>query len=165
MLPNETRIAEWRRGPYVMSTDRGRLDMERIHHFLSEQAYWARGLSRDSISRSVEGSIAIGVYADGRQVGFARVVTDCVRLAYLMDVFIDDEHRGHGLGTWIAEAIRTHPDLTAVTRWLLSTRDAHAVYQRAGWSPVAQPDWMMEVVAPPATPAPGGTGKQTGNEE
>uniref|UniRef100_UPI0039EDF4D7 GNAT family N-acetyltransferase n=1 Tax=Bordetella sputigena TaxID=1416810 RepID=UPI0039EDF4D7 len=147
-----------------MSTDRRLLDMDRVHHFLAEQAYWARGLPRASIERSVEGSIAIGVYADGEQVGFARVVTDCVRLAYLMDVFIDDEHRGHGLGTWIAEAIRSHPDLADVSRWLLSTRDAHAVYQRAGWAPVAQPEWMMEVVRPRAEVV-GGADTQSGNKE
>lgn len=164
MLPNETRIVQWRRGPYLMSTDRRLLDMDRVHHFLAEQAYWARGLSRASIDRSVEGSIAIGVYADGKQVGFARVVTDCVRLAYLMDVFIDKEHRGHGLGTWIAEAIRTHADLANVSRWLLSTRDAHAVYQRAGWTPVAQPEWMMEVVRPQAA-AQSDAGTQSGYKE
>lgn len=116
-----------------------------VHRFLSEGSYWARGVTKEFVARSIAGSLTVGIYFDERQVGFARVVIDCTRLAYLMDVFIDEEHRGRGLGTWFAEAIRTHPDLTGVTRWLLATADAHAVYERAGFAPVANPGWLMEV--------------------
>ncbi|XIA67521.1 GNAT family N-acetyltransferase [Bradyrhizobium sp. TZ2] len=84
--------------------------------------------------------------AKTEQVGFARIVTDCARLAYLMDVFIDRNYRGRGIGAWLAAAVRVHPDLTTVSRWLLATKDAHGVYERAGWSAVRHPDWMVEVL-------------------
>ena len=145
MLPNETRTVEWRRGDYTLSTDRDRLDMDRVHRFLAEESYWAQGMPRELIARSIEGAIALGIYGNDRQVGFARVVTDCARFAYLQDVFIDRDHRGHGLGTWLAEVVRTHPDLAEVGRWLLTTADAHQVYERAGWKPVRRPEQLMEV--------------------
>lgn len=146
MLPNETRSVEWRRPPYSMSTDRARIDLDFVHRSLSEDSYWSRGIEREVVVSSINGSIPIGLYVDDEQVGFARIVTDGVMLAYLMDVFIDRRHRGKGLGTWLAQEVLTHPDLTRVQRWLLSTLDAHAVYERAGWRAVEKPDWMMEVV-------------------
>ncbi|CAH1658921.1 GNAT family N-acetyltransferase [Chelatococcus asaccharovorans] len=148
MLPNETGPVEWHRGPYTLSTDRDRLDLDRVHRFLAEESYWARGVPRDCVARSIEGAMSLGLYCAGEQVGFARLVTDCTRLAYLMDVFIDGAHRGQGLGSWLAQAIQTHPDLAGVTRWMLTTVDAHAVYERAGWRPLAHPERMMEVVKP-----------------
>jgi GNAT superfamily N-acetyltransferase len=148
MLPNETRSVEWRRAPYTMSTDRARIDLDFVHHSLSEESYWSRGIEREVVVKSINGSIPIGIYVDDEQVGFARVVTDGMVLAYLMDVFIDRRHRGKGLGVWLAQEILTHPDLARVQRWLLSTLDAHAVYERAGWRAVEKPEWMMEVVRP-----------------
>ncbi|MET4221990.1 GNAT superfamily N-acetyltransferase [Bradyrhizobium sp. LB14.3] len=145
-LPNETRVIEWRRDDgFVLSTDRARLDIDRVQRFLGDESYWAQGISRELVLRSIEGAISVGLYDGGQQVGFARVLTDGARLAYLMDVFIDRNYRGRGLGSWLATAIRTHPDLITVSRWLLSTKDAHAVYARAGWSAVRHPDWLMEV--------------------
>lgn len=163
MLPNETDIVEWHRGDYTLSTDRARIDMDRTHHFLAEQSYWAKGMPRELIARSIRGAITLGVYHVDEQVGFARVITDCTRIAYLVDVFIDPAHRGHGLGTWLAEAIRTHPDLKQVTRWLLATLDAHEVYARAGWKPVKNPDWLMEVLPPPPRWADAGELPQSEN--
>lgn len=145
MLANETGIVEWRRGEYLLSTDRQRLDMDRVHHFLANESYWAKNIARGNIARSIEGSIAVGLYHGDLQIGFARVVTDCTRFAYLMDVFVDRQHRGQGLGVWLAAMIRQHPDLTTVARWLLTTVDAHQVYERAGWKPVQRPDYLMEV--------------------
>lgn len=146
MLPNETRAVEWQRDEYTLSSDRDRIDIDRVHLFLAEESYWARGVSKEFVARSLEGALAFGIYCRGEQVGFARVITDCTRLAYLLDVFIDQNHRGRGLGTWLAATVQTHPDLTSVTRWLLATADAHAVYERAGFAPVARPEWLMEVV-------------------
>lgn len=148
LQPNETRVVEWHRGPYTLSTDRERIDIDRVFRFLAEESYWARDVTKEFVARSVAGSLALGIYCDGAQVGFARVITDYTRLAYVLDVFIDREHRGRGLGTWLTQVIRTHPDLTTVTRWLLTTVDAHAVYARAGFVPVAHPEWLMEVVSP-----------------
>lgn len=146
-LPNETRVVEWSRDDgFVLSTDRARLDIDRVQRFLGEESYWAQGISRKLVLRSIEGAISVGLYNGQQQVGFARILTDGARLAYLMDVFIDTNYRGRGLGTWLATAVRTHPDLMTVSRWLLSTKDAHAVYARAGWSAVRHPDWLMEVL-------------------
>lgn len=150
-LPNEAQIVEWRRDGFVLSTDRARIDVDRVQRFLAEESYWAQGISRELISRSIEGAISVGIYRETEQVGFARIVTDCARLAYLMDVFIDRNYRGQGLGAWLATAVRTHPDLVTVSRWLLATKDAHAVYERAGWSAVRHPDWMMEVLHQPVS--------------
>ncbi len=145
---NETGIVEWHKGPYTLSTDRDRIDLDRVYRFLAEDSYWARDVSKDFVARSIRGSLIVGIYHGDDQVGFARVITDYTRLAYLLDVFIDPAHRGHGLGTWLTQAVQTHPDLQSVTRWLLTTVDAHAVYERAGFTPVAHPEWLMEVVAP-----------------
>ena len=144
-LPNETSSFEWWHGDYFLSTDRDRLDLEVVHRFLAEESYWARGISPRLIRRAIDGSITVGVYHGASQVGFARIVTDCARIAYLMDVFIDAAHRGKGLGASLATVIRDHPDLADVSRWLLATRDAHSVYERAGWHQVRQPEWLMEV--------------------
>ena len=148
MLPLETGPVEWQRGRYTLSTDRERLDIDRVHRFLAEESYWARGVAKDFVARSLQGAMVLGIYTDGVQVGFGRLVTDFTRLAYLLDVFIDADHRGQGLGTWLAQAIRTHPDLATVTRWLLTTVDAQAVYAKAGWVPIAHPEWMMEIPRP-----------------
>ena len=153
LQPNERGVVEWHRDPYTLSTDRNRIDTDRVFRFLAEESYWARDVTKDFVARSIAGSLALGIYCGGAQVGFARVVTDYTRLAYLMDVFIDKAHRGRGLGTWLAQTIRTHPDLTTVTRWLLTTVDAHGVYERAGFLPVAHPEWLLEVVS--AAPAKG----------
>lgn len=145
------RVVEWRREGFELSTDRARLDIDKVHHFLSVQSYWAQGQSRDTLLRSIAHSLALGLYCQGRQIGFARIVTDYSRVAYLMDIFIDDAYRGKGLGTWLAEVVRTHPDLTGVAKWLLTTRDAQPVYQRAGWNALKSPEMMMEIS--PANPA------------
>src|SRR3954470_19209365 len=86
-------------GRYEISTDRSRIDLDRVHRFLSTEAYWSPGVSRDVVERSIAGSICFGVYTpDGQHVGFARVVTDKATFAWLADVYIEQEHRGHGLG-------------------------------------------------------------------
>lgn len=165
MLPLETGPVEWHRGPYTLSTDRERLDVDRVHRFLAEESYWASGVAKDFVARSLQGAMVLGIYKDGVQVGFGRLVTDFTRLAYLLDVFIDRDHRGQGLGTWLAQAIQTHPDLASVTRWLLTTADAHAVYARAGWAPIAHPEWIMEVPGPKPLAAAAPDADPTENRE
>src|ERR1051325_2407339 len=102
---------ERRRDGYLISTDRERLDLDLIHRFLSEDAYWSPGVARDVVERSLENSICFGLYDGDEQVGFARVVTDCAAIAYLADVFVVRDHRGRGLGKWLVEAVLAHPDL------------------------------------------------------
>lgn len=138
---------ERRRGEFEISTDPERLDRAAVHAFLRE-SYWARGVSREVVDRSIEHSLAFGVYAGKRQVGFARVITDRATFAYLADVYILEEFRGHGLGLWLVETILAHPDLQGLRRWSLVTRDAHGLYEKVGFVRPSHPDRQMEIVDP-----------------
>jgi GNAT superfamily N-acetyltransferase len=131
------------RGEYSISTERERLDLDLVHKFLSEEAYWSPGVPRDVVERSIENSLCFGLYHGARQVGFARVVTDRATTAYLADVFVLSEHRGRGLGVWLVETVFSHPDLQGLRRFLLGTADAHSLYERYGFRP-ADPTRMME---------------------
>jgi GNAT superfamily N-acetyltransferase len=126
-----------------ISTDPDRLDLSLIHGWLSEQSYWARGVPLDVVRRAIAGSLCFGVYLDGRQVGFARVVTDGATHAWLADVFILDEFRGRGYGKALVAAVVEHPDLQGLRRILLATKDAHGLYAQYGFAPVP-PDRFME---------------------
>jgi GNAT superfamily N-acetyltransferase len=120
--------------PYEISTDRARLDIPRIHRFLSTEAYWSPGVPREVVERSIENSICFGVYtAGGEQIGFARVVTDRATFAWLADVYIESGHRGQGLGKRLVTTILDHPDLQGLRRWMLGTADAHELYRRFGF--------------------------------
>ena len=135
---------EWRRGDYVSSTDPALLDMDAVHGFL-RRSYWAAERPLETIKRSVDGSLNFGLYANGRrQVGFARVVTDFATFAWLCDVFIDETHRGRGLGVWLIETAVGHPELDCLRLWMLGTRDAHGLYEKAGFRPLSVPEIWME---------------------
>jgi GNAT superfamily N-acetyltransferase len=138
-----TEILEWRRGEYLISTDRRRLDLELVHKFLSEEAYWSPGVPRATVERSIEHSICFGLYRGSAQVGFARVVSDRAAIAYLADVFVLPSERRSGLGKWLIETVLSHPDLQGLRRFFLGTADAHSLYERYGFRPV-DPARMME---------------------
>lgn len=129
---------------YVISTDKARLDVDYIHHYIAEESYWARGRSREVQERAIANSLCFGVYKDGAQVGFARAVTDCATLGWLADVFVDERHRGRGLGKWLVETLLSHPDLARVRKFMLTTSDAHELYRRYGFSDLSRPDQLME---------------------
>lgn len=136
---------------FSVSTDRDKLDIDMIHTYLSNQAYWSKGRSRSVVEKSVANSLCFGLYhTSGQQVGFARVVTDYAVFAWLMDVFIIDDYRGRGLGKQLITAVISHPELQNLQRWGLLTADAHALYQQYGFSPIASPEWFMELVNSPA---------------
>ena len=133
---------------FTLSYDSERLDLDRISQWLSVESYWAAGRERDVIERSFAGSEAAGVYqaSSGRQVAVARVVTDGATFAWICDVFVDAEFRGLGLGSWLMSELVEH--LMAergILRLLLATRDAHAVYARAGFAPIEGPQRWMEI--------------------
>src|SRR5262245_37620653 len=137
---------EWTRGEYTISTDRQRLDLDVIHGFLT-RSYWAEGRSRERVARAIEHSLPFGLYHRGAQVGFARVVTDSVVIAFLADVFVLEAHRGRGLGRWLVEVVTGLPELRSVRRWLLGTRDAHELYRKFGFREPT-PGVLMERVDP-----------------
>jgi GNAT superfamily N-acetyltransferase len=138
-------LFERRRDQLLVSTDRSRLDLDLIHRELSS-SYWASGIPRELVARSIAGSVAFGVYEAGRQVGFARVITDLATFAYLADVFVVEHRRRRGLGDWLVESILRHPQLQGLRRFALVTRDAGPLYERHGFSAPEQPSGYMERV-------------------
>jgi GNAT superfamily N-acetyltransferase len=145
---NPETIVERRHGEYVVSTDPARLDLDVIHDFLTN-CYWAKGIPRDLLARSIEHSLCFGVYdGNGTQVGFARVVSDLATVAYLGDVFVLESHRGRGLSKFLMECVTQHPALQNLRRWILLTRDAHGLYAQFGFTPVKSPERYMELHRP-----------------
>ncbi|MFG2094027.1 GNAT family N-acetyltransferase [Streptomyces sp. NPDC048612] len=129
---------------YEVDTDPDRLDVGLVHHWLSTDAFWALGRSRETVERSISGSLNFGLYDDsGAQVAYARVVTDRATFAWLCDVYVAPTHRGKGLGTWLAEAVRDRLAPYRLKRTLLSTLDAHEVYAKVGFVPVPDPQRLM----------------------
>lgn len=138
---------EYRKGDFVISTDPDRLELDVVHDFLTE-CYWAKGIPRETVARSIENSLCFAVYGEGKQIGFARVISDFATYAYLGDVFIVNEYRGRGLGKWLMECIIQHPSLQGLRRWTLLTRDAHQLYAPFGFTPLKTPDRYMELHNP-----------------
>jgi GNAT superfamily N-acetyltransferase len=141
-------IFEQRHGGFLISTNDARLDLDVVYSFLTN-CYWAKGIPREVVARSIEHSLCFGVYEDaGVQVGFARVVSDFATVAYLGDVFVLEPHRGRGLGKWMMECIMRHPALQNLRRWILLTRDAHGLYSDFGFTPLKNPQRYMELHDP-----------------
>ncbi len=139
-------VREWSRGEYTISTDARRLDIEVIHGFLVA-SYWAEGRSRERVLQSIGHSLPFGLYRHKEQVGFARVVTDYVVVAFLADVFVLPPHRGNGLGRWLVDVVTTAPELRRIRRWLLGTRDAQGLYRQFRFGE-PMPNRLMERVNP-----------------
>ncbi len=156
MKRNQSLIAqdEWRRGEYIISADRDRLDIALIHEFISTKSYWGQGRSIETVRRSIEHSLPFGVYKGTRQIGFARVVTDRATFAWVADVFIIDEERGRKLGQWLIETILGHAELKGLRRWLLATKDAHELYRHFGFSELKRPERFMERPDPEMAESP-----------
>lgn len=138
---------EWQRGEYTISTDKSRLDLQAIHAFL-RTSYWSQNVPFALVERAIEHSMVFGLYKATQQTGMARVITDRATFAYISDVFVLEPHRGLGLGVWLMEVVRSHPDLQGLRRLLLATRDAHGLYQKAGFTPLNAPERFMEVWDP-----------------
>ncbi len=135
---------EWHRGDYTISTDSERLEIPTIHHYLSNESYWAQGRSVETVQLALENSFNFGLYRDDKQIGFARVVTDFATFAWVADVFVLPGHRGQGLSKWLMEIILGHPRLQGFRRWVLATKDAHTLYERFGFIPLHRPERWME---------------------
>ncbi len=132
-------------GDFTISTDARLIDEAFVTGFLTNTAYWSRGVAPDLIRTALKNSELLGLYEKtGQQIGFARIVTDFALFAYLRDVFVDEAYRGRGLGLWLTETALAHPRLQTVQNWMLATEDAHGVYAKAGFYSLKHPDWYMQ---------------------
>lgn len=134
------------RDGYEIDDDKTRLDFDLIHAFIST-SYWATGIPRATLERSIAGADCFGVFHHGKQVGFARIIGDRATFAYVADVFILPDHRGKGLAQWLTKTIRAQPQFRGLRRWLLATRDAHGLYAKLGFTPV-DTTRFMEILDP-----------------
>ena len=137
------------RGEFELDTDRGRVPVETVHRWLSEESYWAKGIPLETVRRSIEHALPFAIYerrADGAEeiVAFLRVITDFATFAYVGDVFVRADRRGRGLSKWLLQAIHAHPDLQGFRRWILATRDAHGLYQQNGYHALERPQNWLE---------------------
>ena len=126
-----------------ISTDKTRLDIELIHTFLTE-TYWAKGRSLEAVKKAIEHCLCFGIYFENKQIGFARVATDYVVFAYVMDVFILPEYRGNGYAKQLMEAVHNEPKLQSCHTWMLKTSDAHKLYNQFGYTELKHPEKVME---------------------
>jgi N-acetylglutamate synthase-like GNAT family acetyltransferase len=132
---------------FYISTEKEKMDIDLIHSFLT-RSYWAEGISKEIVRRSIEGALCFGVFENEKQIGFARMITDRATFAYLADVFIIDEYRGLGLSKWLMEVIMSHPDLQGLRRLMLATRDAHELYKKFGFTSLNNVDRWMHIHYP-----------------
>jgi len=130
---------------YRISTDVEAMDLDAVHAYLS-RSYWAQGVSKEIVARSIRGALCFGLFKDGAQVGLARVITDRVTFAYLSDVYVLEEHRGVGLAQWMLKVILAHPELQGLRRFMLATKDAHSLYEKFGFTPLSSPEMFMEII-------------------
>ena len=128
-----------------VSTDKSKLDIPFIQNFLKD-VYWAAGRTMEEVQTTIDSSFCFGIYLDDKQIGFCRVITDYVVFAYVMDVFIDENHRGKGYSSILINAMMTEPKLQEVKIWRLATSDAHFLYEKFGFNSLAHPEKMMERV-------------------
>lgn len=130
---------------YLFSTDKEKLDITYIHHFLSEESYWAKNIPLDLVKQAIDGSLCFGIYENNKQIGFARIITDYATFGYLADVFIDTNYRGKGISKQLMTFIMEHPLKKIVRRFMLATKDAHSLYAQFGFHEPKEPKRFMEI--------------------
>lgn len=121
---------------FLLSTDKTLLDVDVIHHYLSTESYWALCIPKAIVAEAIANSICFAIYKNNQQIAFARVITDTATFAYLADVFVVTSQQGKGLGKLLMQFIHTHPELQGLRRWLLTTKDAHGLYEQFGWQKI-----------------------------
>ena len=131
-----------------ISTDRTDVDLDVVHAFLSQQAYWSKNIPRTVVQKSIENSYCFSAFIAEKQIGFARVVSDAATFAYLADVFVLPEFRDHGISKKLMQSVQSHPELQGLRRWMLMTADAHKLYQSFGFAALSKPDRAMEISKP-----------------
>jgi N-acetylglutamate synthase-like GNAT family acetyltransferase len=134
---------EWHKEGFTITDDKNKIDLPYVHHFL-RQSYWAQNIPLPVVQQSIAGSLCFSILDQEQQVGFARVITDAATFAYLADVFIDPAYCKKGLAKWLVKVILGYPLLQGLRRFLLATKDAHGLYEQAGFKPLTNPDaWMQ----------------------
>ena len=135
---------EWSRDEFTVTCDPLKVDRQAVATFLAS-TYWAKGIPRPTVEKSLDGSLCFALLDSDRLVGFARVISDRATIAYLGDVFVLPEYRGRGLGKWLMQCVTSHPELQGLRRWILITKDAHDLYRPLGFTPLARPEGYMEL--------------------
>lgn len=138
---------EWEKEGYLISTDPSKLDVPAIHRYLTRST-WAAGIDEETVSLSVQNSLNFGIFHQGSQVGFARLITDYATFAYLCDVYVLEEHQGKGLGRWLMECFHAHPVFEKLRRIMLFTTTAPWLYQKFGYQPINRPDYAWAITRP-----------------
>lgn len=133
---------------FTISTDQSLLDLTTIFNYLDQDSYWSQGIPREKFEQAIANSICFGVYKDGQQAGFARVVTDKATFAYICDVFVLPDYRRLDLSKWLIQTIMQYPELQGLRRWSLATADAHSLYSKFGFTPIIRADRWMEIFTP-----------------
>lgn len=141
-------------GPISVTDDLARIDLDLVHRWLSTDAYWALGRSRETVEAAARGSLSFGALSDGELVGYARVVTDRATFAWLCDVYVAPEARGRGVGSTLVRAVLETLEPMRLLRVMLATQDAHGVYERLGFAAPAHPEWLMALPQPQTEQAP-----------
>jgi GNAT superfamily N-acetyltransferase len=136
-------MSAWTNGTFTVTCDADRIDRDVVADFLAS-SYWAKGIPRAVVERAVASSLCFALLDGDKQIGFARVISDCATFAYLADVFVVPEYRGRGLSKWLIECVIAHSELQGLRRWMLATRDAHTLYERFGFTPLKKPEMFME---------------------
>jgi GNAT superfamily N-acetyltransferase len=133
---------------YSISTDKNLLDVDMIYNFLTNESYWAKGITQDRVKLSIANSMCFGVYHVKKQIGLARLITDKATFAYIADVFITVPYRGLGLSKWLIQTIKEHHDLQGIRRWMLATADAHGLYAQFGFGQLTNTERWMQAYKP-----------------
>lgn len=133
---------------FIISTDKSLIDFEVVYNYLNNDSYWAKGITRERIKKAIDNSICFGVYHNGKQAGFARVITDMATFAYICDVFILPEYRRLGLSKWLMQTIKQYQEFHGLRRWSLATLDAHGLYKQFGFTELSKPQNWMEIFTP-----------------
>lgn len=131
---------------YTITSDKALLQVPAIHKWLSEESYWAKGIPEELVQQTVQNSFAVGILKDDEQVGFARVITDYATFGYLADVYITEPHRGQGLSKALMQFIMQQEWVKGLRRMMLATRDAHTLYEQFGFTAIAKPERLMEIL-------------------
>lgn len=131
---------------FTISTDPNLIDLDEVHRFLSTETYWAKNIPMATVEKSIRNSLCFSLFFEGKQIGFARIITDKATFAYMSDVYILKEFRGKGLSKWLVEVMMEHPDLQGLRRFVLVTYDAQSLYDKFGFKNLGHPERYMEIV-------------------